>query len=226
MSPYTHPLTLQVQELFIGSELTPDVTCLFLSEINDFFVSHTIIHSDNLPLVVSRLYEIDDKEMYSVISVCGVTGYEAVLIPQMVPAMFKKIRTETIEFIKASGKYSGQELYAEIDKVGGLLNAVNRLLRDSTRTSRRAISNDISPSQEIEFPEYDALKAFYKCGRKVAYKTVIEGETNLEYGNTIYLCVHCNEYHQGKNRVSNAPVVAEEIMMGRYKTAWRRYHKI
>lgn len=225
MSSYTHPLTLQVQELFIDSELTPDATFIFLKEVNDLFVSHTILHSNNLPLVVRRLYSIDDNEMYSIISVCGVNGYEAVLLPQLPPFMFKKVRTETIELLKASGKYAGKELYNEILKVGNLLHAVFALLRDSTRTSRRAIGNGVM-TQEIEFPDFETLKAFYECGRKVSYESVTEGEANLEYGNNIYLCVHCKKYHQGQPRVSTAPPVAEEVVLGRYKTAWRRYHKI
>lgn len=226
MSAKTHPLTLQVQELFIDSELTPDVTCLFLKEVNDLFISATIIQSDKLPLVISRLYAINDNEMYSVISVCGVEGYEAVLIPQLSPSTFKKARTETIKLLKSSGKYVGQDLFDEILKVGNLLNSVVRLLKDSTRTSRRAISNEMLPTHEVEFPDYKILKAFYECGRKVSYNSVPEGEANLEYNNSIYLCVHCKKYHQGQPRVTTAPLVPEEVVLGRYKTAWRRYNKI
>lgn len=226
MSSYTHPLTLQVQEVFINSELTPDATCLFLKELNDLFVSKTIIQSNNLPLVVRRLYAIDDGEMYSIISVCSSDGYEAVLMPQLPPFMFKKARTETIELLKLSGKYAGKDLYNEILKLGNLLNSVLTLLKDSTRTSRRAIGNGQPPTHEVEFPDYETLKAFYECGRKVSYETMIEGEANLEYNNSIYLCVHCSKYHQGKPRAFAAPSVAEEVILGRYRTAWRRYNKI
>lgn len=225
MSSYTHPLTLQVQELFIDSELTPDVTFIFLKEVNDLFVSQTILHSNDLPLVIRKLYAIDDNEMYSVISVCGVNGYEAVLMPQLPPFMFKQARTETVELLKASGKYAGKELYNEILKVGNLLHAVFALLKDSTRTSRRAIGN-AELTQTVEFPDYETLKAFYECGRKVSYESMVEGEANLGYNNNIYLCAHCNKYHQGQPRVATAPPVAEEVILGRYKTAWRRYHKI
>jgi hypothetical protein len=225
MSSYTHPLTLQVQELFIDSELTPDATFIFLKEVNDLFVSQTILHSNDLPLVIRKLYAIDDNEMYSVISVCGVNGYEAVLMPQLPPFMFKQARTETVELLKASGKYAGKELYNEILKVGNLLHAVFALLKDSTRTSRRAIGN-AELTQTVEFPDYETLKAFYECGRKVSYESMVEGEANLGYNNNIYLCAHCNKYHQGQPRVSTAPPVAEEVILGRYKTAWRRYHKI
>lgn len=225
MSSYTHLLTLQVQELFIDSELTPDVTYVFLKEINDLFVSKTITQSNYLPAVVRRLYEIDDNAMYSVISVCGFDGYEAVLMPQLHPVMFKKARTETIGLLKASGKYTGKELHDEILKVGSLLRSIITLLNDSTRTSRRAIGNGVL-TQKVEFPDYETLKAFYECGRKVSYESMGEGEANLEYNNNIYLCGHCNKYHQGKPRVSTAPPVAEEVILGRYKTAWRRYNKI
>lgn len=225
MSSYTHFLTLQVQELFLDSELTPDATCVFLKELNNLFVSKTITQSNYLPAVVRRLYEIDDNEMYSVISVCGFDGYEAVLMPQLHPVMFKKARTETIELLKASGKYVGKELYDEILKVGYLLQSVITLLNDSTRTSRRAIGNGVS-TQEVVFPDYDTLKAFYECGRKVSYESMVEGEANLECNNNIYLCVHCSKYHQGQPRVSTAPPVAEKVLLGRYKTAWRRYNKI
>lgn len=225
MSPYTHPLTLQVQELFIDSELTPDATCLFLKEVNDLFVSQTIIHSDNLPLVIRKLYAINDNEMYSIISVCHSGGYEAVLMPQLTPSMFKEVRKKTIELLKTSGKYSGEKLYNEILKVGSLLQSITILLKDSTRTSRRAIGDGVL-THEIEFPDFETLKAFYECGRKVSYESMVEGEANLEYNNNIYLCVHCSKYHQGQPRVSTAPPVAEEVILGRYRTAWRRYNKI
>lgn len=225
MVSYTHPLTQQVQELFIDSELTPDVTCLFLKELNDIFVGNTIMHSNNLPAVVRRLYEIDDNQIYSIISVCTLDGYEAVLLPQLLPEVFKNARNKTVELLKKSGKYAGKELYDEIFKLGALLAIVIRVLKHSTRTSRRAIGNGES-SHEIEFPDYETLKAFYECGRKVAYASFGEGEANLEYNNNVYLCIHCNKYHQGQPKAATAPPVAEEVILGRYRTAWRRYNKI
>ena len=210
----------------MDSELTPDATGILLKDINDLFVGKTIVRSDNLPSVIRKLYAIDDNEMYSIISVCSSVSYEAILTPQFAPYMFKTARTNTIELLKSSGKYAGKDLHDEILKVGNLLNSVFGLLKHSTRTSRRAIGNGLPSTREFEFPDYEILKAFYECGRKVSYESVIEGEANLEYNNSIYLCTHCNRYHQGQPRVSTAPQVPEEVVLGRYRTTWRRYNKI
>jgi hypothetical protein len=224
MSAKTHPLTLQVQELFTDSDLTPEVTSLLLNELDEYFVSNTLDYSDNLPSVVRNLYEIGDNEMYTIISVCGFNGYEAVLIRPL-QHIIKAASQKTIDFLRESGHYEKYALHAEILKVNTLLKTVLELLRNSTRTTRRAIGNGVA-TEEIEFPDYETLKAFYECGRKVTYESMAEGEAKLEYVNNIYLCVHCNKYHQGQPKVSTAPPVAEEVMLGRYRTAWRRYNKI
>lgn len=224
MSVKTHPLTLQVQELFIDSALTPEATRLLLDELDRYFVSSTLDHSANLPSVVSNLYAIGDHKMYTIISVCGFNSYEAVLIPPL-QNIIKPSSQKTINFLRESGKYEKHALHAEITKVNSLLKDVLELLKNSTRTTRRAIGNGV-PTPEVDFPDYETLKAFYECGRKVSYKSIAEGEANLEYLNNIYLCAHCNRYHQGQSKVSSAPPVAEEVKLGRYRTAWRRYNKI
>lgn len=224
MAIKTHPLTLQVQELFTDSELSPEATCLLLEELDSYFVKNTLHYSDNLPEVVQRLYAIGDQQMYTIISVCGFNGYEAVLLPPL-QHLIKSSSQKTINLLKSSGNYESELLHEEIKKLNRLTKAVLELLKDSTRTSRRAIGHGVA-TQEFEFPDYEILKAFYECDRKVAYESIAEGESNLEYGNNVYLCVHCSKYHQGKAKVSTAPPVAEEVVLGRYKTAWRRYNKV
>lgn len=221
---FNHPLTLQIQELFTDSELSPEANYVLLEELNSYFVRNTLNYSNNLPEVVQSLYAIGDHKMYTIISVCGFNGYEAVLMPPL-QHLIKSSSQKTINLLKSSGNYENQLLHEEIKKLNRLTKAVLELLKDSTRTSRRAIGHGTA-TQEVEFPDYDTLKVFYECGRKVTYESVTEGESNLEYGNNVYLCVHCGKYHQGKAKVSSAPPVAEEVILGRYKTAWRRYNKV
>ena len=186
-------------------------------------MKNTLHYSDNLPEVVQRLYAIGDQQMYTIISVCGFNGYEAVLLPPL-QHLIKSSSQKTINSLKVPVTMKGTT--ARRNKVANLLTkAVLELLKDSTRTSRRAIGHGVA-TQEFEFPDYEILKAFYECGRKVAYESIAEGESNLDYGNNVYLCVHCSKYHQGKAKVSTAPPVAEEVILGRYKTAWRRYNKV
>jgi hypothetical protein len=226
MSSYKHPLTLQVQELFTDSELTPDVTRLLLEELDEYFTSVTLDYSDNLPSVVNNLYAIGDHEMYSIISVCGFNSYEAVLIPPL-QHLIKASSQKTIAFLRESGKYEKQTLHAEITKVIQLLKSVLELLRDSTLTTRRAIGSGVGvPTKEIDFPDYQTLKIFYECGRKVTYESDTEGIEKLFSCNSLYLCAYCNKYHQGRTSGPNPLPVSEEIILSRYKLAWRRYNKI
>ena len=222
MQAYTHPLTLQVQELFIDSDLTPDVTCLLLAELNTYFETRTIAHSDNLPVLVKTLYARNDNAMYSIISVCDVGGYEAVLITPL-QHIIKESSQQALTYLKASGQYEGVTLHTEISKLNALLKVVLELLKNSTRTSRKAIGDSV---KEIDFPDDETLQVFYECGRKVSYDSLEEGEDSLDEENNVYLCRHCNKYHQGRASAVNAPPVDYEVKLGRYKTAWRRYHKI
>lgn len=226
MSSYKHPLTLQVQDLFTDSALTPDVTRILLDELDGYFMSITLDHSRNLPSVVDNLYAIGDHEMYSIISVCGVESYEAVLIPSL-QHLIKGSSQQTLTFLRESGKYEKQSLHVEITKVIQLLKAVLELLRNSTLTTRRAIGSGVGvPTKDITFPDYETLKVFYECGRKVAYQSDEEGKEKLFSCNSLYLCVHCNKYHQGRPSIPNPPPVSEAIILSRYKLAWRRYNKI
>lgn len=208
----------------MDSTLSPDATRFLLNELDSSFAKGTLAYSSDLPYVVRSLYAIGDQEMYSIISVCGFEGYEAVLVPPLM-TLTKSSLVSTIQMLKDSGKYEKESLQTEIAKATQLLRAVLELLRDSTRTSRRAIGHGVA-TEEFEFPDYEILKAFYECGRKVAYESIAEVESNLESGNDVYLCVHCSKYHQGKSKLYSAPPVAEEVILGRYKTAWRRYNRV
>lgn len=224
MPSYKNPLTLQVQELFIDSELTPEVTGMLLDELNGYFTSKTLLHSNDIPTVIRHLYSIGDHERYSIISVCGFHGYEAVLIPSLQPFL-KSTSHKTISFLKESGKYEREVLHAEILKVNQLLKAVLELLRNSTRTTRRAIGHN-ELAEEFEFPDNETLKVFYECGRKISYDSIETVLNELNDETNAYLCKHCGRYHQGRFSVPGATPVPEGVMQGRYKTAWRRYKKI
>jgi hypothetical protein len=219
---FTHPLTLQVQEIFTESDLAPEVTRLLLDELNSYFVRHTITYSENLPAIVETLYAIADQKMYTIVSVCDFHGYKAVLLPPL-QHLIKDSSKETITRLKMSGKYEGVSLHAEIMKVNTLLKHVLELLRSSTRSTRKAIGLE---GKEVEFPDDETLKIFYECGRKVSYDSKEHAESNVTSENALYRCRHCNKFHQGRKKAVTAPPVDYEVKLGRYKTAWRRYHKI
>lgn len=225
MSSYCkNPLAQQIQELFVDSPLTPDLTALFLSSLDDVFMKHTIMCSDNLPAVVEHLYGIDDGNMYAVISVATVDEYKAVLIPLLSP-IIRGAAVPVINHLKESGLYAGVTLNEEIKKLTKFLSFVLEVLTNSIKTKRKAIGNGGNPN-EVVFPDDEVLRAFYECGRKVAYPSADTSGIVVYSENSLYHCKRCQQYHQGRTSVANAPVVPDEIMMSRYKSTWRRYKKI
>lgn len=218
-----HPLTLQVQELFLDSNLTPKVNLMLLKGIDDYFQQQTIACSNNMPQLVDKLYLIGDNEMYTIISTCNHSGYHAALMPA-IQGIIRSSAKDTIKYIKESGEYQKEDLSKVIKDVNVLMKSVLLVLRDSTRTTRRAIGT--TDFKEVEFPDYETLKVFYECERKVRYGSVEEGNAGMIAGNNIYLCPHCSGYHQGQARVAGAPEVPLNVQLGRYKTAWRRYNNV
>lgn len=223
MSAERHPLTLQVEELFLNSNLTPKLNFLLLQGIDDYFKQQTIEISDNLPYLVKQLYSIADDELYTIISWCNHDGYQAVLLHPL-SQFIRESAKETIRFVKESDEYRNKSLEKAIRGVNALMKIVLEVLKDSTRTTRKAIG--YVPAPEVEYPDFATLKRFYECDRKVRYDTYEEAESNLAEQNDAYACPHCFRYHQGRATLRNAPAIPEEITRGRYQTVWRRHHKI
>lgn len=207
----------------MDSNLTPKVNFLLLEGIDKYFKERTIEVSDNLPHLVKKLYAIGDGNLYTIISICNHDGYQAVLLPPLTQ-FIRHSAKEAINFLKESREYNNESLGKPIREINTLMKVALEILRDSTRSSRKAIG-DI-PAGEVEYPDYETLKSFYECGRKVKYDSLEEAESKLAESNNVYLCDRCSHYHQGRPIAHKAPVVPEEIKLGRYKTVWRRYHKI
>lgn len=206
----------------MSSHLTPEVNFMLLKGIDDYFKSQTIEITDNLPRLVKKLYAIGDGKLYTIIGVCYQDQYEAVLTTPLLN-FIRSSSQEAISFLKESSE-RGESLEIAIRDVNDFMKVVLEVLRNSTLSSRKAIGD--SAVKEVEYPDYGTLKAFYECGRKVKYHSYEEAESNLERVNSIYLCSSCSHYHQGRAVARNAPPLPEDIKLSRYKTVWRRYHKI
>lgn len=218
-----HPLTLQIQDIFLASHLSPDLNFLLIEGIDDYFKNSTLAISDDLPRLVKKLYSIDDNKIYTIISVCSQDQYQAVLLTPLL-SFINHSSKNAITFLKQSGELSGHALADAIKDVNDLMKIALELLRDSTLSSRRAIGD--KPVEDIEYPDYETLKSFYECGRKVKYSSYEEAESNLDAVNSVYLCPLCSQYHQGQSTARKSPPIPEDIKLIRYKKIWRRYHKI
>lgn len=222
MEAERHPLTLLMEELFISSHLTPAITSCLLRGVDSYFKANTIAISDNIPALTEQLYSIGDNEMYTIVSFCNQQGYQAVLLPQTTH-FIRHSSQEAVKYIRESENYQKEQIAEEIGKINRLMKAALYILRDSTRTSRQAIGLS---NKTIDFPDFETLERFYQCGRKTQYLSQDDAMTNLSKDNRVYQCPHCTYYHQGRTALQNAPTIPHEIKLGRYKTAWRRYHKI
>lgn len=211
-----------VDEIFSMSPTSPFVTNKAVNLLKTYYRENTIMVSDDFPEIKEALYSIEDHQMYTIFSLCfeDVYSYHLMLAKKVMPF---DVLTNIIGSVKEELELTGPEigeLYAALKEPIFVLSEV---LKSSTRTSRRAIGFGIN---EIPLPDMDELKTFYECGRKASYVTQQEAEKVAEgqKENAAYKCPHCGLYHQG--RPPTGDKIADEIMLSRYVTAWRRYHKI
>lgn len=223
MTTERHPLTLQVQEIFLNSHLSPNINFLLIEGIDEYFKRSTLDISDNLPRLIKKLYSIGDNKIYTVISICSQNQYKAVLISPLTHFINHSAKN-AITFLRQSGAFNGNTLQTAIKDVNDLMKIALEVLRDSILSSRKAVGD--KPIEDVDYPDYETLKSFYECGRKMKYSSYEEAESNLDAVNSVYLCPICSYYHQGRAPSVKSLPISEDIKLSRYKKIWRRYHKI
>ena len=189
--------------------------------LQQHFAEHVIMASDNYPDVIHTLYALNDKKRYSIVSFSYVDEYSFFLIEAdaVYPAQLIK---EVSQRVKTEGSYQNSELQALFVNLSKTWVVLRELFADSTRTTR--IASDEGDKGEVVLPPMVDMKRFYECERKTRYETIEEATDQLNFENSVYLCVHCGKLHQGKQPTGMS--VPAHVMEGRYKTAYRRYHNI
>ena len=130
---------------------------------------------------------------------------------------FNKVFADLISFIKDEGEYQRENLGAIIIEVKKVVYAIHEILHSCMRTTRKAVGSGV---KEIVFPSNDELQRFYECERKVRYISLETVEKDLQVNKESYKCKHCGFFHQGSHPTGQ--VIPDEIMVGRWKTTWRR----
>lgn len=208
------------ETLMLSASPSPIVSAL-RAELHRHYDKATLMVSDDYPTIIDTLYGFNDNEMYSVLSLSFEDEYTFFLLPTSAVASNKPINAFLAQ-LKMRNDYNGEETMEVVLALHGITRALNEILVNSTRTSRKAVGNNNKPVPKL--PSMATMKVFYECGRKAKYVSVNEADVRLGAGNNVYECEHCGLLHQGKEPTGQA--IPQYIMNGRYSTAWRRYHKV
>jgi hypothetical protein len=215
-----YKLSAFVDEIISMSSLPPRITEFYRNKVVQHLDDNVLSQSNNYPLIASELYGFNDEIMYSIVSLSFVNDYMFFLIRKD-DLVMKKPTIETINFIKNNYDYAGVDLGNIIKDVHAVKDELQNIIESSKRTTRKATGSNV---KEVELPDMSVMKEYYECGRKVSYDSLDLTEGKLSGANEVYVCEHCGKYHQGKKPTGmNVP---KDIMEGRYRTAWRRYHKV
>lgn len=213
-------LSAIVDEVLSLSTLPPNITSKLRTVLINYYDSIILLVSDDYPTVAQRLYEINDNEMYAIISLCSVDEYSFFLVQVnkiKAGSVFKKF----VEQIKKDYNFSNNEIGTVISKIIQLKIGLNELLDNSIRTKRKSTGYSLL---KVVLPPMITMKKFYECERKTSYSNKEEALQNVSNKNEIYLCHYCSKYHQGK--APTGQNIPKEIIEGRYQTTWRRYHHV
>lgn len=213
-----------IDECLSWSSLPVSIVSLLREELQSYYSKHLLFSTDEYPEAITKLYGYEDDKFYSLISLCFVEEYSFLLLPSTKAGPFGA-QTIIIERFKKEFDYSGIELGNAIREIIATIRYMDKIITSSTRTKRQALEGkNQGTSETFEWPEVAVLKRFYECGRKVAFDSREEVLEALEIGTQPYQCDHCHKWHQGRQSAGEA--VPESIVIGRYRTAWRRYQGI
>ena len=217
----THVFETVVDEVLTVSAAKPVMVSALRAALLSYYDEHVLFVTDDYPACVDMLYGFNDKKIYSILSLSFVDEYVFILMraDKVSP---RQIVSSIINDVKKSNPdLTGPEIQNVVFKALEVKNALIELLVSSTRTSRKAAGDDI---KTVVLPDMAVMQAFYECGRKVQYGSTVEAAEHVTGDNEVYVCTHCGLYHQGKSPTGQT--VPQNIMEGRYRTAWRRYHGV
>lgn len=210
-----------VGEVATVSSLAPKHTNEILASLQTYYDSCIVAITDEYQEALAALYNQNDNERYSLVSIVTEDSREFVLIKYH-DLFSKHIFKDMVEQFRSSKEFTGKELGQQAQALTNFRTACFEIFHSSVCTTRSA-TGTYGRGPDEEFPEEYELKAFYECGRKAAYTSKVEAETNLELGNVSYPCQHCSHYHQGHPSTNDQ--LSEALKLSRYKTAWLRYKR-
>lgn len=211
-----------IDEALTLSSCSPRITNLMREVFIAHYATHTLYVSDNYPEIINVLYGMNDSKMYSIVSLSFVDEYMFFLLPLEQVSPRNSIRKIIVE-VKKKNNFSNLELGILIKQIHEMKTMLQELFDSSVRTSRKAVgSNDIV--SEPVLPSMEDMKRFYECERKATYSSTENATLKLSGVNEVYTCLHCGNLHQGQK--PTGMTVPKNVMEGRYRTAWRRYHGI
>jgi hypothetical protein len=211
-----------IDESLTLSNCSPYVTGLMREVFISHYATHTLFVSDNYPEIINVLYGMNDQKMYSIVSLSFVDEYMFFLLPLDQVSPRDAIR-EIISEVKQHTNFSNLELGKLIKNIHEVKFMLQMVFDSSIRTSRKAVGNNIVVSEPV-LPPIEEMKRFYECERKTIYSSTEDATQKLSGVNEVYTCPHCGKLHQGQKPTGMA--VPQNVMEGRYRTAWRRYHGI
>ncbi len=217
----THVFDTVVDEVLTSSAAEPVMVSMLRAVLLAYYDEQVLLVTDDYPTCVGTLYSFNDNKIYSILSLSFVDEYVFILMraDKVSP---RKIISNIISEVKQSYRnLTGSEIQDIAFKALEVKNVLTEILVSSTRTSRKAIG---LKTKVVDLPDMAVMKAYYECGRKVRYSSASEAEEHANVGSEVYGCPHCGLYHQGQPPTGQ--VVPDNIMEGRYRTAWRRYHGI
>lgn len=215
-----------IDECLLEAKLPLDDVYRVRNALIKQYVDGVLYCSTDYKDTAAFLYGLNDNEFYYIVSFCVREEYVFLVYKKDVYDS-RKWYGLILDELKSSGvegKIVGERF--SLLKDLGLL--VHGIFHDCIRSKRKSVSAPIEQDEFI-YPSYEVLKTYYECGRKRKFVSVSEASGNRDgFGSkdtAVYNCPHCSFYHIGRSKAEDY-IIPEEVMTGRYKTAWRRYQKI
>lgn len=219
MMPELHPVTQQLQPLFDSTSLDVMAVDLCKQAVDEYFREIIFFESEDFIETLNTLYALNDKKTYSILQIGSDSGYTYFLMPSQ-QGLRWVVSHSAFRYLKESGKYQGKLLGVEQMKAHKLAGSIVVAVTKNLTYMKRSATG-IKEEVEVEYPPTETLKLFYECGRKIAYESTAEAEAGLWDGNDVYLCRHCEKYHQGKSPKENEVEVNDQTRLKRFQRVWR-----
>jgi hypothetical protein len=214
---YKEIMSSLVDEVLCAANLPPRYVSFLRNGLRDHYEQFVLDINDDYPYLAHKLYEFNDNEMYSIVSLSFVNKPYVMFLIARGEISGQKVFRSLVTFIKDEHIYERENLGAILSKVSEISKIFQEMIASCTRTSRKAVGVGV---KDVELPSREELQRFYECERKVRYLSLTELENALQVDKQGYLCHHCGTYHQGSSPTGE--IIPAHIMYGRWVTTWRR----
>lgn len=223
----SYPIFIQeiIDECLLDAQLPLSDVQRVRHLLTEQYVKGVLFCSTDYKETADFLYGQNDDEFYYIVSFCVQEEY-IFLVYKQTSYDSRKWYTFILDELKSQnveGRIIG-ERFVLLKNLGSLVHGV---FSDCVRSKRKAVG--LEHEDTFIYPPDNVLKEYYECGRKRKFTSSEEAWNSKDsFGSedvSVYVCPWCQSFHIGRGKVKGL-TVPEEIMIGRYKTAWRRYQKI